>query len=150
MSELNAQVEQLARSAPHQMEVGALHAMPNLIATINQREQDRLIRAVERLLGAARLIALDLPTFQLATDYRTRFALDIEDAIILSSVLADLRTAAPAGRHLFANRNRKDFAVPGIVAALGQCSCELVWSFAEAAMRLGIEKSLPNRVRRRS
>lgn len=138
MNQLNDQVGQLARSAPHQTEVGTLQSVPNLIASIDKRELDRLMSTVERLLTTAKLIDLDVSSFKVATDYRTRFGIEIEDAIILSGVIADLKKKSNLGQHLFANRNRKDFDDPGITADLKRLGCDVVWSFAEAATRLGI------------
>jgi predicted nucleic acid-binding protein len=100
MKQLNDQVAQFARSAPHEVEVDALRAIPNLFGSIEQRETDRLITTVERLLETARLIELDVSSFRAATDYRTRYALEIEDAIIFALVLADLRSQAGTGAPL--------------------------------------------------
>ncbi len=138
MEQLNSQVGQLARSSPHQAEVSALRVIPDLFANIEKREMDRLTGTVERLLASARLIELDLPTFRDATNYTTRYALEIEDAIIFSLVIADLKSRPAREHHLFANRNRKDFSDPGIVNELKNLDCEAMWSFAEAAIQLGV------------
>lgn len=137
-NQLNAQVDQLARSTPHQTEVVALQAVPGLFAAIDKREEDRLTGTVERLLATARLIPPDLPTFRAATDYRDRYGLDIQDAIVLASVVADLKTLPLGGTHLLANRNKKDFNDPGIFAELRRLGCEIVWTFADAVRLLGM------------
>lgn len=137
MKQLNDHVAQLARSTPHEVEVDALRAIPNLFGSIEQRETDRLITTVERLLATARLIELDLSSFRAATDYRTRYALEIEDAIVLALVVADLRSKLAPGPHLFANRNIKDFDDPSIVGELKSLGCDFVWSFADAIVRVG-------------
>jgi predicted nucleic acid-binding protein len=138
MTQLNTRVGQLARSSPHQTEVGALQAVPNLVASIDRRERDRLTRTIERLLGTARFIALDLASYRAAITYQTQYDLEIEDAIILATVIADLQTQQSTGRHLFANRNQSDFDDPGIVADLGNLGCDLVWTFADAVTLLGM------------
>lgn len=138
MRQFNTQVDQIARSTPHQAEVGALQSVPNVIATIDQRESDRLASTIERILATAKLIELESAAFQAAMGYRTRYALDLEDAVILAVVVADLTRWPGVGQHLFANRNRKDFDDPGIAADLKRLGCDVVWSFTEAATRLGI------------
>lgn len=89
-------------------------------------------------MAAAKLIEIDLAAFQAAMGYRTDFALEIEDAVVLAVVIADLKRSPSATQHLFANRNRKDFDDPGITTDLRRFGCDVVWSFAEAASRLGI------------
>jgi hypothetical protein len=69
MKQVNDQVAQLARSAPHKVEVDAIRAMPILFASIEQRETDRLIATVERILATARLIELDSSSFRAAREY---------------------------------------------------------------------------------
>lgn len=92
MKQVKDKVAQLARSAPHKGEVDVLRAMPNLFERIEQRETDRLIMTIERLLATARLIELDSSSFRTARDYRARYSLEIEDAIILAVVIADLKS----------------------------------------------------------
>jgi hypothetical protein len=137
MKQLNDQVTQLARSTPHKIEVGALRAIPNLFATIEQRETDRLISTVEQLLATARLIELASSSFRAAMDYRPRYALEIEAAIIFALVVADLKSQPGAGPHLFANRNIKDFDDPLIIKELKELNCGVVWSFTDALDQLG-------------
>jgi predicted nucleic acid-binding protein len=137
--QLNAQVEQLGRSTPHKEEVGELQLMPSLIGRIDQREADRLHDTVGRILSTARLIELDRSMFQNAIDYKTRFGLSIEDAIILAVVIEDLKRFRSPKQHMFANRNKSDFSQPGIVAELYRLGCDFTSSFAEAARHLGIK-----------
>jgi hypothetical protein len=66
ISQLNAEVGQLARSTVHQSEVDALQEIPDLIAAIDNRELERLTSTISRLLGAAKLIDLENSTFQTA------------------------------------------------------------------------------------
>jgi hypothetical protein len=138
MSQLRDQVDQPERSTPHQTEVDALRAVPALITSIAEREQDRLARTVERLLATARLIELDLAAFRVATNYRDRYDLQIEDAIILAVVVADLNARPGSRQHLFANRNRRDFRNLALVTDLRRLGCDVVWSFADAARLLGV------------
>jgi predicted nucleic acid-binding protein len=138
MSQFRSQVGQLARSTPHQKEIGTLQAVPELMTSIDEREVDLLTKTVERLLASARIIELDLASFQTATDFKSRFSLQTEDAVILAVVVADLKTKSAVGRHLFANRNRKDFAHPEIAGELRGLVCDFAWSFEDATRQLGV------------
>lgn len=138
MSQFRSQIVQLARSTPHQFEVDALQTVPALMSSIDERERDRLVRTVERLLASARVIEFDPASFRVAMDYRTRYDLEDEDAIVLAAVVADLQSNTGSGRHVFANRNRRDFGDIEIVINLRRLGCDLVWGFAEAARLLGI------------
>jgi hypothetical protein len=136
--QFRSHVGQLARSASHQTEVATLLIVPNLIEQIDEREEDRLMATVERVLTIARLIELDTESFQAARDFQVRFAFTLEDAIVFAGVIADLTRSRRPGLHVFANRNRKDFGDPGIAAELRRLGCDLVLSFEEAARQLGI------------
>jgi predicted nucleic acid-binding protein len=138
MSLFNSQVTQLARSTAHQSEVHVLQTVSALIDSIDKREGARLTGTVERLLANARLIELDLASFRIAMDYRTRYSLEPEDAIVLAVVAADLAARPGTGPQLFANRTRRDFDDLGIITDLRRLGCEVVWSFAEAARLLGV------------
>lgn len=91
-NQVNNHLDQLARSSPHQTEVEELQGIPNLFAQIDQRETDRLLMTVERLLSIATTIDLDGRMFQAAMGYRDRYGLESQDAIILAAVVTDLRT----------------------------------------------------------
>jgi hypothetical protein len=138
MSQLGDQVTQLARSTVHRTEVDALRAIPALVTRIDDRERVRLAGTIERLLATARLIELDLAAFRVATNYRDRYDLQIEDAIILAVVVADLNARPGSRQHLFANRNRRDFRNLALVTDLRRLGCDVVWSFADAARLLGV------------
>jgi predicted nucleic acid-binding protein len=138
VTQLNEHLGQLERSSPHQREVDALRTVPDLFADISEPEGDRLLVTVERLLGAATLIDLTLPVFREALAYRVQYSLQVEDAIVLATVVDDLRTAAGKGMHLFANRNHKDFNQPGLVADLSRLGCTVVWRFTDTVAQLGV------------
>jgi predicted nucleic acid-binding protein len=136
--QLNSLVRQLSRSSPHSVEIEALPNVPDLIARIDQREVDRLVSTIQRLLTTAKIIELDVGAFQTAIAFQERYGFGMEDAVILAVVLADLRFSSIQSRHLFANRNKSDFSDPEIVMALKQLGCDITWSFEDAARRLSI------------
>lgn len=136
--QLKTQVGQLTRSSPHQQDVASLRPIPDVVARIDKREADRLMWVIERLLGATRRIEFDLAVFRAALAYRTHFGLAAQDAIILAAVVADLRVRALAGPHVFANRNHRDFDLPGVHTELRPLDCTMVFSFEEAGRLLGV------------
>lgn len=138
LRQYNGHVRQLARSSPHRLDVGVLEAVPAALDRINDREADRLAETVARLFSTIRPIEFAVSSFHEARGFQLRLNLPIEDAVILASVLADLRASSRRDQYIFANRNRKDFDNPLIIAALQDLGCDLVWTFEEAAARLGV------------
>ncbi len=139
-NQLNSHVDQLARLSPHQAEAEELQGVSELFAQIDQRETDHLLVTVERLLGIATIIDINLRIFLASRHYRSQYGLDSQDAIILASVVTDLRTRSGSSpsEHVFANRNRKDFGDPELRAELQRLGCRLVWSLEEAANLLRV------------
>jgi len=137
-NQLSSLVRQLSRSSPHTKEVDALPNVPDLIARIDQREVDRLVRTIHRILMVAKIVELDVSTFETAIQNQERYGFGLEDAVILSTVASDLRSLPIRSSHLFAKRNKSDFSDPEIVADLGELGCDLVWTFEDAARRLGV------------
>jgi predicted nucleic acid-binding protein len=152
LSQMSSQVIQLARSAPHQPEVDVLLTIPDLFATIDRREKDRLVNTLSRILACAKVIELDSASFQSAMDYRTRYGLEVEDAIVLAAVVSDLQSRPGGGQHLFANRNRRDFDDIELAAELSRLGCDLVWSFVDAVRLLSVspDANAPSGERRES
>jgi predicted nucleic acid-binding protein len=137
-SQFDDHVNQMARSAPHHSEVKSLREIPSLVATIIRRETDLLIHTIERILAVSRQLNLNLETFNNAMTLRKTSGMTPEDAIVIELVIADLLHNPSNQRHLFANRNRKDFSEPAIASSLSNLGCDLVWSFDNAAKVLGV------------
>jgi predicted nucleic acid-binding protein len=126
------QMFQLVRSSPHASEGAILQTVPEHFDRINTREGNRLTATVERILRCTRLIELNSTVFLRAIDYQDRFTLDIEDAIILSSVVTDLQSRRGLKRHLFATGNRNHFDKVEIRLELNRLDCDVTWTFADA------------------
>ena len=60
-SNFNNHVRDLSRSLPHQPDIALLQPVEGVLVQISQRETDRLVSTVERLLGVAKIIPIDLP-----------------------------------------------------------------------------------------
>lgn len=137
--QLNTQLNELARSHPHQEDVSRLRPMPGLLAQVEKREMDLLTSTVGRLLHVARLIDLDAPMFERAMRNQDRFGLSAQDAIIYEAVISELARLSHAGAHVFISKNWRDFGDPGIRAELSTYGCEYVESFTNGATLLGAE-----------
>lgn len=138
MSQLTRQIQQLSRSMSNKHEVSMMQSIPELVATIDEREIDGLIGTVDRILRVARQIELSSSAFHASAMYRHRFGLEPQDSIILATVLTDLESLGKSGPHVFANRNRKDFNHPAIIGELQALGCDAVWTFDEVRSRLGL------------
>jgi hypothetical protein len=138
VTEFNRHVRELDRSLPHQQDVAALRPMPDIVTQIDQRELSRLDDTVRRLLAIAQLIPIDSAVFDAALAYRFDFDLETPDAVVLAAVVTDLRVQVRPGPHYFANRNSKDFSIPGIQQLLRSFDCYLLDRFEEAAQLLDI------------
>jgi predicted nucleic acid-binding protein len=138
VTEFNRHVRELDRSLPHQQDVAALRPMPDIVTQIDQRELSRLDDTVRRLLAIAQLIPIDSAVFDAALAYRFDFDLETPDAVVLAAVATDLRVRVRPGPHYFANRNSKDFSIPGIQQLPRSLDCYLLDRFEEAAQLLDI------------
>lgn len=139
LTQLNAQLNELARSHPHQQDVSLLRPLPAVLAQIEKREMDLLTSTVGRLLGAARSIELDAAMFARAMRDQDRYGLSPQDAIIYAAVVRELASLPRGPAHLFISRNWKDFDDPGIRAELSAYGCGFIESFTAAADVLGAQ-----------
>jgi hypothetical protein len=130
--DLNRQLSELDRSAPHQPLVAGVRPLVATLARLQQGETDRLEEAIERMLKCGRSLPLTGPVFAAARQAESAFDLSPQDAIVLASVLEDLKSAPAAvpGEHCFVSRNSKDFA-----AARGNLTtlhCRYIAKFGDA------------------
>ncbi len=139
MNQLNAQLNELARSYPHQEDVSRLRPIPALLAQIEKREMDLLTSTVGRLLRVARRVELDTLMFERAMRDQDRFGLSPQDAIIYAAVISELSRLSRDTPHSFISKNWKDFGDPGIRAELSTYGCQFIESFTEGARLLGAE-----------
>jgi hypothetical protein len=132
------QVTQLVRSSPHANEMAVLQTVPNHLDQINTREGIRLAATVERILKCTRPIDFNASVFQGALNYEGQFDLDVENAIILSSIMSDLQSNRGLRRHVFVTSNRAHFGKPDIVAELRRVDCDSIWDFSDVVRHLGL------------
>jgi predicted nucleic acid-binding protein len=132
------EIAHLSRSSPHRADVSALNLIPDALARIDRREDDRLTETIERLLASAQVIETVLSTFRRSQDYRRRYGLEAVDAIVFATIVGHLQESSTSGPHIFANRDKGDFTDPGMMDELAALNCSIVDSFSTAAARLGL------------
>lgn len=140
--QLGSQLQELARSYPHEADVHTLESASTVFASVERRELQRLTTTVGRLLSVATIIPLNLSTYTEAMSVIERIALSPQDALIYAAVLEHLRVSQLSGPHLFISRNAKDFADLRIASELDALDCEFLGSFNEGALRL--QRSFPD------
>jgi predicted nucleic acid-binding protein len=140
-TQLDDHLRHLARSLPHRLDVADLHMIPDVLARIDRREDDRLNHIIERLLTTAIVIETDLATFRRSRQERIRFGLTAQDAIVYAAVLRHLQDAPFGGPHIFASKNKRDFTDARMVRELADLGCTLVYSFSDAVARLGLPRA---------
>lgn len=104
------ELDQLQRSPLHSEDYEGLKHVPPLLLSIGATQGQQLDRTIKRLLATTRPIVFDSAVFDQAVAYRDDFGFSTtQDAIILASVVSDIRTTAPTSPRCFVTRNRKDF-----------------------------------------
>lgn len=123
---LRASAGQLQRTASIAADVQRLHDAGDLLVRAAQEAWTRFHDLRTKLVDVAQLLAIDAATLREASHLADAFGLDLPDAVMLASVLAD---AGPQpSPSVFINRNKKDFD-SDVKARLAQVHCELIWSF---------------------
>lgn len=93
---------------------------------------DLLEASVARMLAIGKPIAFDAGVFSRTLEYEVQFGMPVQDAIVLASVVADLRRRRRREPKCFVSRNSKDFDDPAITANLESFGCRYVATFADA------------------
>lgn len=112
----------------------------SVLVQIGQRETDRLVTTVERLLMVATVIQIDLPVFRSAMQYRSTYGLPEQDAIVYAAIVNHLAGNSDAGSHYFVSKNWRDFGDPRIEQELGELSCSFVADFNYIADLLRLDR----------
>jgi predicted nucleic acid-binding protein len=130
--EVIREFRELSRSKPYQPEFETFEKVLVLLLRSIDDVDLRLTDIMSRLAHAATFIPLDTSTVSHISEYRTRFGLSPQDAIVFASVLNHL-ASIPHGDSCFINRNKQDFDNADIHAEVAQHNCKLLFSFAAGA-----------------
>jgi hypothetical protein len=104
-----------------------------LLAHATQQNWNHFEKVSQRLLATCRIAPLTKDVLVESHKHVAALGLQLPDAVVLASVLADL-SASPA-KSIFVNKNVKDFDNPTIRALLQAGDCDIVNSFTGAIGR---------------
>jgi predicted nucleic acid-binding protein len=130
---LRASANMLKRTASLAAEVQRLHDAGDLLVQAAQQAWTRFHNLRMTLVDVAQILVIDAATLREASNLTAAFGLDLPDAVMLASVLAD--AGAQRSPSVFINRNRKDFD-NDVKARLAHVHCDLIWSFNDGLERI--------------
>lgn len=125
---LSKELHLLGRTQPYKAQQQTFDDLTSFLVKSTEEEKDRVNDVRRRILAAARIVPLTADVISGALDYETKYDLSAPDALVHSSVMADLQRAA-RGPKCFLNKNKKDFSVPEIETELDSFDCKLIPSF---------------------
>lgn len=129
---MERKLRQMGRSMFHQSLVTTLSPMLQQFLDAGRLESSALERVIERILACAQLIPLSTGVFAQALHLRTTYDLEMQDAIILASVLGDAHERGTHDPACFVSLNTRDFGDPGIRAELRASGVTYLTSFTAA------------------
>ncbi len=128
---MEREFRELARLQPHKSLASLLQPLGPMLLSIERTEMEALQLTVARMLKIGRSIPLTASVFQEAQQTQRKLGLSIQDAIVYSSVIADLRAQRGDVVKCFLSRNPKDFDDPAINAELGSFGCRYIAKFTD-------------------
>ncbi len=139
---LNDHIRQRSRSFPHQADVKAIESAPAFLASIEERELNRLVSVIGRIYAIATVLPIDVQIYADSVAIMHRFRLSPLDGMIYATILGHLKSGGNPGPHFFISRNWRDFDNPRILSELATLDCEFIRSFDVAALRIEQRLSL--------
>lgn len=125
---LEAELQQLSRTASYKSRIPSIQDIASLMVQSNEEERHRFIRCRARLLEVGDIISLNPTVLREAASYETAYDLTPQDALVYASVISHLRHHLPE-QSCFLNRNSKDFDSPDIIEELKQFNCRMIPRF---------------------
>ncbi len=126
--------QQLERTAWISADVPLLRDAADLMLRAEQEISKRFLDIRSKLLDVARFVEIDDAVLREASAMGAQLGLELPDAVMLASVLAD--AIAHPSPSIFLNRNTKDFDDPDVKARLKNVPCDLVWKFDHGIARV--------------
>jgi predicted nucleic acid-binding protein len=127
---VSREIKEITRSFQFEEPALQLAQLSGLLIQVGEVEQDELRKIISDLLKVASIIDLDSAVLQHALTLQADLGLSPQDSVVFASVLSSL--AKLGGPACFVTKNRKDFAVPGIVETLERFDCKLLLDFEGA------------------
>jgi len=99
------------------------------MADVLQTQMEAVENVIRDIANNCEIIQIDAATLNMAHTYRVSYDMDPQDAIILASVVSDLRHAATRSDSLFISTNVHDFEYPAIQDELLSLGCKYLADF---------------------
>jgi len=126
--QLESHLQELSRSKPNSSAITDFEAFRGLLAQSAESARAGIRSVIMELLQTAEVIPTDSQVLRLALEIETEFEMLGQDAIVLASVLIDLKSRLPE-RSCFFNRNTKDFDDPSVRSRLEAHGCKFFGRF---------------------
>jgi hypothetical protein len=132
IEEMRREIRELGRTQPHESMAGELGQYTIRMAQVLQTQLGSMGAVVLELSRTCELLQVDATVITRATSYSQTYDLQLQDAIILASIMLDLERTRPSGDALFVSQNVKDFENPAIQDALHRINCKYLADFTNA------------------
>lgn len=132
LSELRAEARELGRTEPHAAISGALRQNALQMANVVETQLDALESLIRELSRICELLPLDMAVLDRAALYRAEQTLQLQDAIVLASIVLDLERGPGDDEALFISQNVKDFERQSITELLNHLRCKYLADFSNA------------------
>lgn len=129
---LNKELLQLQRSLYNQELVSLLQPLTKTIVDVEIKEMDMLEKVLSRLLQVGQQIDINKNIFDESIRYQEELGLSPQDAIIYSSIIANINQQDGDKEKVFVSRNWKDFDQEEIVEELRAFQCKYFSKFENA------------------
>lgn len=103
------ELQKLRESRSYQQSVRDLDPALELLQNVISKEPDRLISVLEQVLQVGTLLELDSSSFSQAQAYKVQLGTSIEDSIIYSAIISDLKYRPRKETKLFLSKDAKAF-----------------------------------------
>jgi predicted nucleic acid-binding protein len=125
---LDAELQQLLRTASYASRIKSIQDIASLMIQSNEEERHRFIQCRDRFLEVGEIISLNAMILREAASYEPTYDLTPQDALVYTSVITHLRHDLPE-QACFLNRNSKDFDSPDITDELRKLNCRMIPRF---------------------
>ena len=126
---VDAQLHQLARTDTYAERLSRFDDITALLIGSADEEHRRLEDVVSKIMEVADVIPLDSDTIAESLRCQKEYDFSPQDAIVYTSVVADLKVRPSEHGSCFLNRNSKDFDDQNVVDDLANWGCRLLPRF---------------------
>ncbi len=134
-NELRTHIRELGRSRAYQAVPDDFTALASILIESAERERNGLQSVISQLLNVAEIIPLDSAVLVHARELQIELGMSGQDAIVLASVIYDLRRTMPL-ESCFLSRNSRDFDDPDVRARLDQFGCLYLGDYSAAVAHI--------------